>query len=159
MTSDGLCENLKSRHTIAFRWKFSGGGIFTNMVETFLGSIWIWEKYFWKILEVPPPEKIQICIEFKILSHDPGGTQVVNLIFPWVITGFTQTVRWLQYILHTIMVHRLYGCNQSKVLMTYGYNKFIFHVTRVLHVPVKNNVHHQGGTRVAPRWWVKFQVS
>ena len=81
----------------------------------------------------------------------PGGTQVVNLIFPWVITGFTQTVRWLQYILHTIMVHRLYGCNQSKVLMTYGYNKFIFHVTRVLHVPVKNNVHHQGGTQVVSK--------
>ena len=76
---------------------------------------------------------------------------MVNLIFPWVITGFTQTVRWLQYILHTIMVHRLYGCNQSKVLMTYGYNKFIFHVTRVLHVPVKNNVHHQGGTQVVSK--------
>ena len=82
----------------------------------------------------------------------PGGTQVVNLIFPWIITGFTQTVRSLQYILHTIMLHRLYEYNQSKVVMTYGHNKLIFHVTTVLHVPVKNNVHHQGGTRVVPGW-------
>ena len=78
----------------------------------------------------------------------PGGTHVAYLIFSWIITGSTQTVWSLQYILHTIMLHRLYECNQSKVLMTYGHNKFIFHVTRVLHVPLKNNVHHQGGTRV-----------
>ena len=135
--------------------KIFRGGIFTNMVETFLGSIWIWEKYFWEILEVPPPEKIQICIELKILSHDPGGTQVVNLIFPWVITGFTQTVRWLQYILHTIMVHRLYGCNQSKVLMTYGYNKFLFHVTRVLSL---GHSQQRISAFLLEKWRISFQI-
>ena len=42
-----------SRHISSLDENFRGGGIFTNMVETFLRSIWIWEKYFWENLEVP----------------------------------------------------------------------------------------------------------